>query len=236
MNCPGGLLIYKSRRAATATCRSHGRAGPRPPPRDVRRAARPLPRALFTQDDAHIYCTPEQLEDEVTAVVRFMHQIYAPSASATCTSSSPRGPRSDRLDEIWEPRRERPAARARGRGHRLPAQPRRRRLLRPQDRLPHPRRHGPHLAVRHDPGGLRHARAPRHQLHRRRQRGAPAGHDPPRPAGRDRALHGHPAGALRRQSADVAGAGAGAGAARRRPARRRTPQVVGQLRAARAPT
>ena len=31
----------------------------------------------FTQDDAHIYCTPEQLEDEVRGVLRFMLHIYA---------------------------------------------------------------------------------------------------------------------------------------------------------------
>ena len=31
----------------------------------------------FTQDDAHIYCTPEQIEDEMLGVMRFMLHIYA---------------------------------------------------------------------------------------------------------------------------------------------------------------
>ncbi len=52
-------------------------------------------------------------------------------------------------------------------------------------------------------------------------------------AGRDRALHGHPARALRRQPADLARAGAGAGAAGERPPRRlRRARCVAALRAA----
>lgn len=30
----------------------------------------------FSQDDAHIFCTPEQIEAEVTAVLRMMHEVY----------------------------------------------------------------------------------------------------------------------------------------------------------------
>lgn len=78
MNCPGGLLIYKSRRrsyrdlplrmAELGQVHRHEMSGVLHGLFRVR---------YFTQDDAHIYCTPEQLEDEVTAVVRFMHRIYA---------------------------------------------------------------------------------------------------------------------------------------------------------------
>ena len=48
MNCPGGMLVYKSRAALLPrSAAARGRAGPGPPPRAVRRAARPLPRALL---------------------------------------------------------------------------------------------------------------------------------------------------------------------------------------------
>jgi threonyl-tRNA synthetase len=30
----------------------------------------------FSQDDAHIFCTPEQIEAEVTAILRMMHEVY----------------------------------------------------------------------------------------------------------------------------------------------------------------
>ena len=78
MNCPGGLLIYKSRRhsyrdlplkwAELGQVHRHEMSGVLHGLFRVR---------YFTQDDAHIYCTPEQLEDEVTSVVRFMLHIYA---------------------------------------------------------------------------------------------------------------------------------------------------------------
>jgi threonyl-tRNA synthetase len=78
MNCPGGLLIYKSRRrsyrdlpmrwAELGQVHRHEMSGVLHGLFRVR---------YFTQDDAHIYCTPEQLEDEVRGVLRFMLHIYA---------------------------------------------------------------------------------------------------------------------------------------------------------------
>ena len=59
-------------------------------------------------------------------------------------------------------------------------------------------------------------------LHRRRQRRAPAGDDPPRADGLVRALHRHPDRALRRRVPALAGARAGARAADRRPPRSTT--------------
>jgi len=57
----------------------------------------------FTQDDAHIYCTPEQLEDEVLGVVRFMHQIYAAFGFTDVKIElSTRPEKSIGSDEMWE--------------------------------------------------------------------------------------------------------------------------------------
>ena len=90
----------------------------------------------------------------------------------------------------------------------------------PEDRPAHDRLDRPLVAARHGAARLLHARALRARLHRRRQRRAPAGDDPPRAAGLVRALHRHPDRALRRRVPALAGAGAGAGAADRRPPRR----------------
>ena len=221
MNCPGGLLIYKTRQhryrdlplrmAELGQVHRHEMSGVLHGLFRVRK---------FTQDDAHIYCLPSRWKTR------------SPRWCASCTRSTPlrlqRCPHRalDPAGQVHRHRRDvgqrggRPGQRARSRGHRLPAQPGRRRLLRPQDRLSHRGRHGPHLAVRHHPGRLRHARAPRHQLHRGRQRGAPPGDDPPRRAGHYRAVHRHPDRALRRRAAGLAGAGAGAGVAGERPPRR----------------
>ena len=78
MNCPGGLLVYKSRRrsyrdlplrwAELGQVHRHEMSGVLHGLFRVR---------YFTQDDAHIFCTPEQLEDEVRGVLRFMLHIYA---------------------------------------------------------------------------------------------------------------------------------------------------------------
>jgi len=78
MNCPGGLLIYKSRRrsyrelplryAELGQVHRHELSGVLHGLFRVR---------YFTQDDAHIYCTPDQLEDEVRGVLHFMLHIYA---------------------------------------------------------------------------------------------------------------------------------------------------------------
>ena len=66
----------------------------------------------FTQDDAHIYCTPEQLEDEVVGVVRFMQHIYAAfgftDVQHRALAPGPR--RAIGTDEMWEPRRGRAGA------------------------------------------------------------------------------------------------------------------------------
>jgi len=104
MNCPGGLLIYKSRRrsyrdlpmrvAELGQVHRHEMSGVLHGLFRVR---------YFTQDDAHIYCTPEQLEDEVLGVVRFMHHIYAAFGfTDVLIELSTRPEKSIGSDEMWE--------------------------------------------------------------------------------------------------------------------------------------
>jgi threonyl-tRNA synthetase len=77
MNCPGGLLVYNSRRrsyrelplriAELGLVHRHEMSGVLHGLFRVR---------CFTQDDAHIYCTEEQLTQEVIGVVRLVFEIY----------------------------------------------------------------------------------------------------------------------------------------------------------------
>jgi len=106
MNCPGGLLIYKSRRrsyrdlplrmAELGQVHRHELSGVLHGLFRVR---------YFTQDDAHIYCTPEQLEDEVRGVLHFMLHIYAAfgfGENDVRIELSTRGEKSIGSDEMWE--------------------------------------------------------------------------------------------------------------------------------------
>ncbi|MGI6442863.1 MAG: threonine--tRNA ligase [Synergistaceae bacterium] len=77
MNCPGGILVYKNdihsyrelpmRVAELGFVHRHERTG----------ALHGLLRVrAFTQDDAHIYCTPEQIKDEIKAIMSLSNYIY----------------------------------------------------------------------------------------------------------------------------------------------------------------
>jgi threonyl-tRNA synthetase len=78
MNCPGGLLIYKSQAHSYrefplkvfefGLVHRHEKAG----------VLNGLFRArAFTQDDAHIFCLPDQIEQQVSEVMDFVMRMYA---------------------------------------------------------------------------------------------------------------------------------------------------------------
>ncbi len=78
MNCPGHIMIYKTRGrsyrelplrwAELGTVYRYERSGVLHGMLRVRG---------FTQDDAHIFCTPEQLADEIAGVCRLVHTILS---------------------------------------------------------------------------------------------------------------------------------------------------------------
>ena len=92
-------------------------------------------------------------------------------------------------------------------------EPRRRRVLRAQDRPAHDRLDRPQLADGHDPARRLDAPAPRRDLHDERGPARAPVHDPPRAVRLLRALHRHPHRALRRRVPALARAGAGRRAA-----------------------
>ena len=78
MNCPGGMLVYKNephsyrdlplRMAELGLVHRHEMSG----------ALHGLFRVrCFTQDDAHIFMTPEQMKDEIKNVVKLFDEIYS---------------------------------------------------------------------------------------------------------------------------------------------------------------
>ena len=78
MNCPGGMLVYKNephsyrdlpiRAAELGLVHRHEMSG----------ALHGLFRVrCFTQDDAHIFMTPEQMKDEIKSVVKLFDETYS---------------------------------------------------------------------------------------------------------------------------------------------------------------
>ncbi len=78
MNCPGGMLVYKSkphsyrdlplRMGELGLVHRHELSG----------ALHGLMRVrCFTQDDAHIFMTPDQIKDEIKAVARIIDEMYS---------------------------------------------------------------------------------------------------------------------------------------------------------------
>ena len=77
MNCPGGCLVYKTRHhsyrefpmrvAELGLVHRHEASGVMHGLFRVRQ---------FTQDDAHIFCTPDQIESEIIGVIELTFEIY----------------------------------------------------------------------------------------------------------------------------------------------------------------
>lgn len=77
MNCPGGILVYKNsahsykelpiRHTELGLVHRHERSGVLHGLFRVRQ---------FTQDDGHIYCTADQIEDEIVNIIKLLEEIY----------------------------------------------------------------------------------------------------------------------------------------------------------------
>lgn len=103
MNCPGGILIYKSeqrsyrdlplRMAELGLVHRHELSGVLHGLFRVR---------AFTQDDAHIFCLPEQVEDEVLGVIRLVQRMYKTFGfDKVHVELSTRPAKSIGTDEMW---------------------------------------------------------------------------------------------------------------------------------------
>ena len=103
MNCPGGMLIYREkihsyrdfpmRVAELGHVHRHEKSGVLHGLFRVR---------SFTQDDAHIFMTPDQIEDEVIRTIQLTDRIYSVFGFDYFLELSTRPEKSIGTDEQWE--------------------------------------------------------------------------------------------------------------------------------------
>lgn len=103
MNCPGGMLVYKShphsyrelplRLGELGLVHRHELSG----------ALHGLFRVRnFTQDDAHLFLTPNQIEDEIQHTIDLFDEVYSTFHLTYTAELSTRPEDSMGSDEIWE--------------------------------------------------------------------------------------------------------------------------------------
>lgn len=103
MNCPGGMLVFRSkmhsyrdlplRWAELGTVHRHEKSGVLHGLTRVR---------MFTQDDAHIFMTREQIQDEVKGIIDFVDYVYGVFGLEYTVELSTRPDKAIGSDEIWE--------------------------------------------------------------------------------------------------------------------------------------
>ncbi|MCD7745093.1 MAG: threonine--tRNA ligase [Lachnospiraceae bacterium] len=103
MNCPGGVLVYKSeprsyrdlplRMGELGIVHRHEKSGQLHGLMRVR---------CFTQDDAHIFMTPEQIRGEIKGVVNLIDEVYQLFGFKYHVELSTRPENSMGSDEDWE--------------------------------------------------------------------------------------------------------------------------------------
>ena len=103
MNCPGGMLVYKSqprsyrdlplRIGESGLVHRHEKSGKLHGLMRVR---------CFTQDDAHIFMTQDQITDEIKGVTRLINEVYSQFGFDYFVELSTRPEDSMGSDEDWE--------------------------------------------------------------------------------------------------------------------------------------
>jgi threonyl-tRNA synthetase len=78
MNCPGGILVFKSRPKSYRDLPMRVAELGTVHRQELSGVLSGLFRVIkFTQDDAHIYCTEEQMEKEIIGVMDMVHRFYS---------------------------------------------------------------------------------------------------------------------------------------------------------------
>ena len=165
MNCPGHIQVFRqglrSYRELPLRLAEFGKVHRYEPSGALHGLMRVR---AFTQDDAHIFCTPDQITEEAVKVTELILSIYRDFGFDDVRIKF-----SDRPAEAGRVRRDlgqgRIGAAPGGRGgrHRNHAESRRRGLLRAEAGIRAARCHWARLAVRHPAGGLQSPGAPRRE-------------------------------------------------------------------------
>ena len=103
MNCPGGVMVYRSQPHSYRDLPLRvGELG-LVPRHELKGALHGLFRVrCFTQDDAHIFMTREQIPDEIAGVVHLINQVYSKFGFEYFVELSTRPENSMGSDEDWE--------------------------------------------------------------------------------------------------------------------------------------
>jgi threonyl-tRNA synthetase len=103
MNCPGHALIYKtmvtSERELPLRLMEFGDVHRNEPSNSLRGLFR---LRQFTQDDAHIFCTMEQVEDEINKIIKFVKHLYSLFDFKYSAELSTRPKESIGTDDDWK--------------------------------------------------------------------------------------------------------------------------------------
>jgi threonyl-tRNA synthetase len=103
MNCPGGMLVYKNKPKSYKELPLRvGELGI-VHRQELSGVLAGLFRVIkFTQDDAHIFCTEEQLEKEITGVMQLIDKFYKKFGFEYHVELSTRPEKRIGSDEIWD--------------------------------------------------------------------------------------------------------------------------------------
>ena len=167
----------------------------------------------MTQDDAHIYCTREQMKDELTTTLNFVLGLLKDYGldDFYLELSTKNADKFVGDDAAWEEATRTLAEVAEASGLELVPDPGGAAFYGPKISVQAKDALGPHLADVHHPAGLQPARALRTRVPGRRRHPPAARHDPPRPLRLGGAVHGRAHRALRRRLPGLAGSRAGGG-------------------------
>ena len=103
MNCPGGILIYKSQLHSYKDLPLRMSELGIVHRQELSGVLGGLCRVIqFTQDDAHIYCTESQLEEEINKVLELMNKIYSTFKFEYHIELSTRPEKRIGSDEMWD--------------------------------------------------------------------------------------------------------------------------------------
>ncbi|HJW96802.1 MAG TPA: threonine--tRNA ligase [archaeon] len=103
MNCPGGILVYKSRPKSYRDLPLRVAELGIVHRQELSGVLTGLFRAIkFTQDDAHIYCTEEQLEDEIVRIMDMVDRFYRKFGFEYHVELSTRPERRIGSDKLWD--------------------------------------------------------------------------------------------------------------------------------------
>ncbi len=103
MNCPGGILVYKRRMWSYRDLPIRSGELGLVHRHELSGALHGLMRVrCFTQDDAHIFMTPDQIRDEIKGVYRLIDEVYSVFGFKYHVELSTRPEDSMGTDEMWE--------------------------------------------------------------------------------------------------------------------------------------